>query len=165
MALTYGGRVTSATRDLDLVRWGASGFTGRLVAEHLAARAPATRRWAASSWNARVRLRQENDRLTQDLALLREEMRIKDPRMLQIHSSTPTALSPDRAADSIKNECTRRLLVPYRHGDMRRELALYVDWHNAHRRRFQPRFSRSSSVVGYTSKRRHGILEEKRLSV
>jgi len=43
-----------------------------------------TRSWAANSWNARIRLRQENDRLTQELALLREEMRIKDSRMLQI---------------------------------------------------------------------------------
>ena len=43
-----------------------------------------TRRWAANSWNARIRLKQENDRLQQELALLREEMRIKDSRMLRI---------------------------------------------------------------------------------
>jgi len=40
-----------------------------------------TRSWAANSWNARIRLKQENDRLRQELALVLEEMRIKDARM------------------------------------------------------------------------------------
>ena len=40
-----------------------------------------TRSWAADSPNARVRLRAENDRLLQEVALLREEIRIKDARM------------------------------------------------------------------------------------
>jgi hypothetical protein len=43
-----------------------------------------TRSWAANSWNARVRLNCENDRLRQELALLREETRIKDARMMRI---------------------------------------------------------------------------------
>jgi hypothetical protein len=43
-----------------------------------------TRSWAVNSWNARVRLKAENDRLRQEIALLREEMRIKDSRMLRI---------------------------------------------------------------------------------
>ena len=43
-----------------------------------------TRSWAANTWNARIRLKQENDRLRQELALLHEEMRIKDARMLRI---------------------------------------------------------------------------------
>jgi hypothetical protein len=43
-----------------------------------------TRSWAANSWNARIRLKTENDRLRQELALFREEMRIKDARMLRI---------------------------------------------------------------------------------
>jgi hypothetical protein len=43
-----------------------------------------TRSWAANSWNARIRLKQENDRLQAELALLREEMRIKDARMLRV---------------------------------------------------------------------------------
>ena len=43
-----------------------------------------TRSWAVISWNARVRLKAENDRLRQELALLREELRIKDARMLRI---------------------------------------------------------------------------------
>jgi putative transposase len=41
----------------------------------------ASRGWAANSWNARVRLREENDRLRQETHLLREELRIKDSRM------------------------------------------------------------------------------------
>jgi putative transposase len=43
-----------------------------------------TRSWAANSYNARIRLKQENDRLQQELALLREESRIKDSRMERI---------------------------------------------------------------------------------
>ena len=43
-----------------------------------------TRSWAANSWNARVRLKAENQRLRQELALLQEEMRIKDSRMLRV---------------------------------------------------------------------------------
>jgi putative transposase len=35
---------------------------------------------------------------------------------------------------TMKNECTRRLLlVPYQRTVLRRELALYVDWYNGHR--------------------------------
>ena len=43
-----------------------------------------TRSWAANGVNARIRLKAENDRLRQELALLQEEMRIKDARMLRI---------------------------------------------------------------------------------
>ena len=43
-----------------------------------------TRSWAANNWNARIRLKQENDRLRQEVSLLIEEMRIKDARMLRI---------------------------------------------------------------------------------
>ena len=43
-----------------------------------------TRSWAVNNWNTGVRLKAENDRLRQELALLQEEMRIKDSRMLRI---------------------------------------------------------------------------------
>ena len=43
-----------------------------------------TRAWAADSINARVRLAAENDRLYEECALLREELRIKDTRIAQI---------------------------------------------------------------------------------
>ena len=43
-----------------------------------------TRSWAANSLNARIRLKAENDRLHQEVALLEEEIRIKDARALQI---------------------------------------------------------------------------------
>ena len=42
------------------------------------------RAWAADSINARVRLSAENDRLQEECALLREELRIKDTRIAQI---------------------------------------------------------------------------------
>jgi transposase InsO family protein len=45
-----------------------------------------TRSWAANGFNARLRLKAENDRLHQELALFQEEMRIKDARMLRIPS-------------------------------------------------------------------------------
>ena len=43
-----------------------------------------SRAWAANSPNARVRLKAELDRAKQEIALLREEMRIKDARMATI---------------------------------------------------------------------------------
>ncbi len=43
-----------------------------------------TRSWAASSVNARVRLKSENDRLRQEVMLLNEEIRITNARMLRI---------------------------------------------------------------------------------
>ncbi len=43
-----------------------------------------TRSWAVNSPIARVRLKTENDRLRQDVALLEEELRIKDARMARI---------------------------------------------------------------------------------
>jgi len=43
-----------------------------------------TRSWAADSRNARMRLKAENDRLRQEVALLQEELRIKDARMVRI---------------------------------------------------------------------------------
>ena len=42
------------------------------------------RGWAAHSINARVRLTAENDRLNQEIQLLREEIRIKDARMAKV---------------------------------------------------------------------------------
>ena len=43
-----------------------------------------TRSWAVDSMNGRVRLKAENDRLLEELALRDEEIRIKDARMGQI---------------------------------------------------------------------------------
>ena len=45
-----------------------------------------TRSWAADSTNQRVRLKAENDRAQQELALVREELRIKDCRMGQMNA-------------------------------------------------------------------------------
>ena len=44
-----------------------------------------TRSWAVDNMNGRVRLKAENDRLLQELALDREEIRIKDARMARIN--------------------------------------------------------------------------------
>ena len=40
----------------------------------------------------------------------------------------------ERFIRSLKDECTRRILVPLRLDAMRKEIGLYVDWHN----RFRP---------------------------
>ena len=43
-----------------------------------------TRSWAANNYNLRIRLAEENERLRNEILLLREEARIKDARMEQI---------------------------------------------------------------------------------
>jgi len=43
-----------------------------------------SRGWVANHWNARVRLKADNDRLRQEVSLLEEELRIKDSRMTRI---------------------------------------------------------------------------------
>ena len=43
-----------------------------------------TRGWAANSPNSRIRLKAELDRAHQEITLLREEVRIKDARMVQL---------------------------------------------------------------------------------
>jgi putative transposase len=53
-----------------------------------------TRSWAPNSLNARVRLKQENERLRQELALMREEARIKDARMRRIPTQRRPHYSP-----------------------------------------------------------------------
>jgi len=58
-----------------------------------------TRGWAANSLNARVRLQAENDQLRQEIAPLREEVRIKDARMLRIEAHRrPHYASTERIA-------------------------------------------------------------------
>ena len=44
-----------------------------------------TRSWSANSINSRIRLTAQRDRAVQELALLREEARIKDARMASIN--------------------------------------------------------------------------------
>jgi hypothetical protein len=44
-----------------------------------------TRSWAADGVNKRVQLKAEIDRLSQEIALLREEIRIKDARLARIN--------------------------------------------------------------------------------
>ena len=43
-----------------------------------------TRAWAVDSVNTRIRLKAENDRMTQEMALLAEQIRVKDARMASI---------------------------------------------------------------------------------
>ncbi len=58
-----------------------------------------TRSWAANCLNTRIRLKAENGRLHQELALLQEEMRIKDTRMLRIPAQRRPHYPPIREAD------------------------------------------------------------------
>ena len=52
--------------DLDLILWGATGYTGRLVAEHLARRAPSGLRWAIGGRDA-ARLAELRETLAVDI--------------------------------------------------------------------------------------------------
>ena len=61
-----------------------------------------TRSWAANSWNARLRLKAENDRFKQELALLREEMRIKDA-VLSGNSAEPNSGKNRRVRMELKS--------------------------------------------------------------
>jgi transposase InsO family protein len=56
-----------------------------------------SRGWAANHWNARFRLKVENDRLRQEVALLDEEIRIKDSRMPRIPAHERLAILELRA--------------------------------------------------------------------
>ena len=49
---------------------------------------------SANRWNERVRLKAENGRLRQEIALLKEEMRIKDSRMEMIPAQRRPHYSP-----------------------------------------------------------------------
>jgi transposase InsO family protein len=81
-----------------------------------------TRGWAANSWNARIRLKEENDRLRQEIYPLLEELRIKDARMARIPAQrrphyTPTerlAILELRAARgwSLTQSAARLLVTP-----------------------------------------------------
>jgi len=79
-----------------------------------------TRSWAANSFNARIRIKQDNDRLRQEVALLREEMRIKDSRMLRIPAQRRphypaverlAILEPRAARGWSRTQTARHLLV------------------------------------------------------
>ena len=57
-----------------------------------------TRSWATNCPNERLRLTSKADQLQQEVALLREEIRIKDLRMATIPAAPSAALSADRKA-------------------------------------------------------------------
>jgi short subunit dehydrogenase-like uncharacterized protein len=70
-----------ADRAFDIVLFGATGFTGALTAEYLAAHAPASTRWALAGRDER-RLRALRDRLGVDVEVLEAEA--SDPRSLRM---------------------------------------------------------------------------------
>jgi len=64
-----------------------------------AAALTATRGWAAKHASSRVRLQAENERLTQELALANEELRLKDARMFRMPTRQRPHFAPvDRLA-------------------------------------------------------------------
>ena len=68
-----------------------------------------TRGWATNSLDGRVILKAENDRLQQEIALLREEIRIKDARMMLI--------TPQRRPVGVELAFMRRLEAGPIHGN------------------------------------------------
>jgi hypothetical protein len=63
-----------------------------------------TRGWASNSLNGRVRLKAGNERLRQELALLREEIRIKDARLMLITPQRRPTIPPSRGCPSSSGE-------------------------------------------------------------
>ena len=77
--------------------WNDSVRSGMLHVISLAQFAAAhTRGWAANSVNARIRLKGENDRLQEEVQLLREEIRIKDARLEHVPASRRPHYPPIR---------------------------------------------------------------------
>ena len=70
-----------------------------------------TRSWAADSSNARVRLKAEKDRLQQDFAQLRAEMRIKDARMKTLSPSRRPYYSPTARLEILELRAARGWLL------------------------------------------------------
>ena len=66
-----------------------------------------TRSWAADSSNARVRLKAENDRLQQEVAQLRSEMRIKDVRMKSLSPARRPYYSPTARLEILELRAAR----------------------------------------------------------
>jgi transposase len=66
-----------------------------------------SRSWTADSTNQRVQLRAECDRLTQELALLREEIRIKDVRMAQLDPQRRSHYPPTERMAILELRATR----------------------------------------------------------
>jgi putative transposase len=69
--------------------------------------AVATRGWAAESASLRVRLRAENDRLREEVALLREELRLKDARMAAIPAHRRPFYSPPARLEILELKAAR----------------------------------------------------------
>ena len=67
----------------------------------------ATRGWAADALNPRARQAAAMDRLTNEVALLQKELRIKDARIAKLDRATTTTL-PRRRADDCATIAARR---------------------------------------------------------
>ncbi len=80
--------------------------------------------WAADSINARVRLAAENDRLHEDCALLREELRINNSRMTQIVHSSHPEVSPGMYVSirAAKNANQYQLVSAYKRQDWKAKI-------------------------------------------
>ena len=103
-----------------------------------------TRSWAANNWNARIRLKAEKDRLRQEVALLQEEMRIKDARMMRIPAQRRPHYLPTERLAILELRAARCLVagsdreaVARDHGNGRPVTPLAIDC-----RRFRPGFGR-----------------------
>lgn len=81
----------AATQALSLARW----TTVRTLG------------WAADSTNQRLRLKAENQRLQQDLHLLREEMRIKDARMKHLPANRRPHYAPTERMSIVELRAAR----------------------------------------------------------
>ena len=75
------------------------------------------RGWCANSRIARVRLAADNDRLKTEVALLREELRIKDARMAHIQPRERPHYPPTERMAGPRPLAWAGILRPYRAGE------------------------------------------------
>ncbi len=105
-------RQNDATRPLDVVLFGATGFVGALTAEYLAAHAPATLRWALAG-RSRTKLEKLRERLTAiapacaELPLL--ETDADDADALAELAPPRVVATTVRAVPAVRREARRRL--------------------------------------------------------
>jgi hypothetical protein len=90
-----------------------------------------TRGWAANVLNPRARQAAATDRLTNEVALLQEELRIKDARIAKLDPRRrPHYPATERMAIlELKDEGFRRVLIPLNLRKMREEANAIIAWY------------------------------------
>ena len=101
-----------------------------------------TRSWAANSPNERMRLKAENDRLEAEVALLKEEIRIKDARLRRLLGSLVSVYPATVLAILLVGGHRTRSLLTSCHGLRRLQQCPFLRRHPVVSRQDHPGFGR-----------------------